>query len=110
MKADEFLKISEQFRLGNLVTESSHPVTANLSDIAAKSTELGLSTLFDVDKDVVEEQRKMTERIMQLVNEHGHIPKTFALEADIEVSLFLNNRPLRLTLKMNMNFLKHCFH
>ncbi len=53
MKADEFLKISEQFRLGNLVTESSHPVTAHLSDIAAKSTELGLSTLFDVDKDVV---------------------------------------------------------
>lgn len=44
----------------------------------------------EVDKDVVEEQRKMTERIMQLVNEHGHIPKTFALEADIEVSLFLN--------------------
>lgn len=44
----------------------------------------------EVDKDVVEEQKKMTERVMQLVNEHGHIPKTFALEADIELSLFLN--------------------
>lgn len=43
-----------------------------------------------VDKDIQEEQSKMTERIMKLVNEHGHIPKTFALEADIEVSLFLN--------------------
>ena len=42
----------------------------------------------DVDKDVLEEQVKMTDRIMELVNERGHIPKTFALEADIEVSLF----------------------
>lgn len=43
----------------------------------------------DVDKDVIEEQIKMTERIMELIRESSHIPKTFALEADIEVSLFL---------------------
>lgn len=43
----------------------------------------------DEDKDLIEEQSKMTERIMQLVNEYGHIPKTFALKADIELSLFL---------------------
>ena len=42
----------------------------------------------DEDKDVIEEQRKMTERIMELMRENRHIPKTFALEADIEVSLF----------------------
>ena len=42
----------------------------------------------DVDKDIVEEQTKMTKRIMELVNEFGHTPNTFSLKADIEVSLF----------------------
>ena len=40
------------------------------------------------DKDVIEEQKNMTSRIMKLIHENGHIPKTFALKADIEVSLF----------------------
>lgn len=42
-----------------------------------------------VDKDIQAEQSKMTRRIMELVRESQHTPKTFALEADIEVSLFL---------------------
>lgn len=42
----------------------------------------------DVDKDVLEEQMNMTGRIMELVRESCHTPKTFALEADIELSLF----------------------
>lgn len=42
-----------------------------------------------VDKDVQEEQKKMTGRIMELIREGQHIPKSFALEANIEVSLFL---------------------
>lgn len=42
-----------------------------------------------VDKDVQEEQKKMTDRIMELIREGQHIPKSFALEANIEVSLFL---------------------
>jgi len=42
-----------------------------------------------VDKDIQEEQVRMTERIMELIRESQHIPKTFALEADIELSLFL---------------------
>lgn len=44
--------------------------------------------LSEVDKDVIEEQTKMTARIMEIVNEFGHTPNTFALKADIEVSLF----------------------
>lgn len=43
----------------------------------------------DIDKDVIEEQTKMTGRIMELIRETSHIPKTFALDADIELSLFL---------------------
>lgn len=42
----------------------------------------------EADKDVIEEQRRMTKRIMELMRETSHIPKTFALEADIELSLF----------------------
>lgn len=42
----------------------------------------------EVDKDVISEQSRMTERIMELMRETSHIPKTFALDADIEVSLF----------------------
>ena len=42
----------------------------------------------EVDKDIIEEQTKMTARIMELVNEFGHTPKTFALKSDIELSLF----------------------
>ena len=33
-RSEEFLKISDQFQLGVLTTESSHPVTANLSETA----------------------------------------------------------------------------
>ena len=43
----------------------------------------------DVDKDIQEEQAKMTARIRELIRESQHTPKTFALEADIELSLFL---------------------
>lgn len=42
-----------------------------------------------VDKDIIEEQTKMTARIMELIQESCHTPKTFALEADIELSLFI---------------------
>lgn len=43
----------------------------------------------DEDRDIIEEQAKMTARIMELIRESQHTPKTFALEADIELSLFL---------------------
>lgn len=43
----------------------------------------------DAEKDVIEEQAKMTARIMELMRESSHIPKTFALDANIEMSLFL---------------------
>lgn len=42
----------------------------------------------NVDKDVIEEQKNMTARIIELMRETSHIPRTFALQADIEVSLF----------------------
>lgn len=52
-RSEDFLKISDQFQLGALVTESSHPLTAQLSETAKENTAAALSLLFDVDKDVV---------------------------------------------------------
>jgi Cu/Ag efflux pump CusA len=44
-RSEEFLKISGQFKLGALVTESSHPVTANLSDVAKTDIAAALGLL-----------------------------------------------------------------
>jgi N-acetylmuramic acid 6-phosphate etherase len=52
-RSADFLGISDQFKLGALTTESSHPVTATLSDTAKKDISAGLKQLFDVDRDVL---------------------------------------------------------
>ncbi|MBN2505239.1 MAG: hypothetical protein JXQ71_00955 [Verrucomicrobia bacterium] len=49
----EFLNVADQFKLGVLVTESPHPVTANLSDVAREDIAAGLRQLFEVDDDVI---------------------------------------------------------
>ena len=46
-RSEEFLKISDQFKLGALVTESSHPVTAKLSETAKRDIAAALDLLFD---------------------------------------------------------------
>ena len=60
-RAEEFLKISGQFKLGALVTEASHPVTANLSDVAKQDIAAALKLLFDVDADVIRKYREFVE-------------------------------------------------
>lgn len=52
-RSDDFLKISDQFKLGALTTESSHPVTATLSEVARHDPAAALKLLFDADDDVV---------------------------------------------------------
>ncbi len=53
LRSEEFLKISGQFKLGALVTEGSHAVTANLSEVAKRDVAAALKLLFDADDDVV---------------------------------------------------------
>ena len=60
-RSEEFLKISGQFKLGALVTESSHPVTADLSEVAKQDIAAALKLLFDVDDDVVKRFREFVE-------------------------------------------------
>jgi N-acetylmuramic acid 6-phosphate etherase len=57
-RSTEFLKISGQFKLGALVTESSHPVTANLSEVAKQDIAKALDLLFQVDNDVIAKYRE----------------------------------------------------
>lgn len=51
--AQDFLTVSGDFSLGELVTESTHPRSTRLSDTAKSSAAGGLAMLFDVDRDVV---------------------------------------------------------
>jgi N-acetylmuramic acid 6-phosphate etherase len=60
-RSEEFLKISGQFKLGALVTESSHPVTANLSEVAKQDITKALDLLFQVDNDVIAKYREFAE-------------------------------------------------
>lgn len=53
-RAESFLRDALEFRLGPLVTESAHPRSTELSQIARQDTAAGLAVLFDVDRDVVE--------------------------------------------------------
>ncbi|HVM49154.1 MAG TPA: hypothetical protein VMU04_14070 [Candidatus Acidoferrum sp.] len=60
-RSEEFLKISDQFQLGVLTTESSHPVTANLSETAKRDVSAALGLLFEADGDVVRKYREFAE-------------------------------------------------
>ena len=60
-RSEDFLKISDQFQLGDLVTESSHPVTAKLSDLARHDLSAALGLLFQVDEDVLRKYREFVQ-------------------------------------------------
>ena len=47
--------------MGVLTTESSHPVTANLSEVAKRDVSAALGLLFEVDGDVVRKYREFAE-------------------------------------------------
>ena len=52
-RSEEFLKISGQFKLGPLVTEASHPVTARSSEVVKQDIAAALKLLFEADDDVM---------------------------------------------------------
>lgn len=52
-KTQEFLKISQQFKLGHLVTEGFHPKTIDLSNLVKKDVASALSLLQEVDCDAL---------------------------------------------------------
>src|SRR6266571_4273256 len=60
-RSEDFLKISDQFQLGVLTTESSHPITAELSQTAKRDIGAALGLLFDVDADVIRKYREFAD-------------------------------------------------
>jgi N-acetylmuramic acid 6-phosphate etherase len=50
--AEEFLAISKEFRLGNLPTESPHPKTINLSELAKTNLSEAISIIKKIDLEV----------------------------------------------------------
>ena len=60
-RSEEFLRIGGQFKLGALVSEASHPVTAQLSEVARSDAAAALKLLFDVDDDVLRKYREFVE-------------------------------------------------
>ena len=52
-KAEKFLSISSQYKLGKLITEASHPDTIDLSDLAARNLSAGIAKLKELDNNVL---------------------------------------------------------
>jgi N-acetylmuramic acid 6-phosphate etherase len=61
LRSEEFLKIAGQFKLGALVTEASHPVTADLSGVAKRDVPGALGLLFGADGDVLKKYREFAQ-------------------------------------------------
>ena len=60
-RSRDFLAVADQFKLGVLVTESSHPVTTELSQTAKRSISEALQLLFEVDTDVINKYREWSQ-------------------------------------------------
>lgn len=52
-KAEKFLSISSQYKLGKLITEASHPDTTDLSYLAAGNLSAGIAKLKELDNNVM---------------------------------------------------------
>lgn len=68
-KAQSFLKIAPQFKLGHLVTESFHPKTTKLSQLVNEDISLALSLLQDVDHDAFNLMHDKNDALWELAHE-----------------------------------------
>ena len=57
-EAARFVTEEEQFHLGHLVTEQSHPVTRDLSSVIAQDPSAGVAELLQVDEDLISVARE----------------------------------------------------
>src|SRR5271168_2021570 len=53
-RSEDFLRVADQFKLGTLVTESSHPSTAMLGEVARTDVRRALDMLFQAERGVLE--------------------------------------------------------
>lgn len=53
-KTTEFLKVSDQFQLGDLLTETPHPKTVGLAEAVNRNIEEAIEMFFQVDREMLE--------------------------------------------------------
>ena len=58
-KAKQFIENEQTFRLGALLTESSHPKTHCLSQVIQKDAQTGIRQLLSVDRDIIDAQGRL---------------------------------------------------
>lgn len=58
-RAEKFIRDEEQFQLGFIPTEQSHPYTNQLSSVIQEDTKAGLKLLLDVDRDIPSVARRI---------------------------------------------------
>lgn len=69
LKAQEFLSISSQFKLGHLVTESFHPLTKNLSQTVHRDVAEALKLLETVDRQALELMKDKVKILWQMAQD-----------------------------------------
>jgi len=68
-KAQDFLLIAPQFKLGDLVTESFHPLTKDLSQIVHQDVAEAFALLQTVDRDALEMMKEKSSIVWQMAQE-----------------------------------------
>jgi N-acetylmuramic acid 6-phosphate etherase len=68
IRAEKFLSISSQYNLGSLVTESVHPATRNLSDLASDNLPEAISILKELDRQTISVLSEKRDEIFFLKN------------------------------------------
>ena len=63
-KAEKFLSVSSQYKLGKLITESSHPYTRDLSSLSLNDTGEAIQKLKELDNAVL---KVFSEKITQII-------------------------------------------
>ena len=66
-RADKFLSIADQFKLGRLVTEQPHPATNNLSSLATDNLPEAISILKELDRQTIEVLSEKKKQITYLI-------------------------------------------
>jgi N-acetylmuramic acid 6-phosphate etherase len=65
-KANAFLKIADQFKLGHLTTESFHPLTSDLSNLVKKDVSAAHKLLQEVDRLALEQMQSIEGVIFEM--------------------------------------------
>jgi len=65
-KALDFLKIADEFKLGELTTESRHPLTMNLSTLSQRDLTEAINVLKNIDLSIFDVLEKKVDTILEL--------------------------------------------